>query len=167
MKNSTITYLLGFFFLITCTKALCARPATDTNLCLEIDGKILNADEGSDGQCTIELIHSNIVIASTVLKDGKKKFKFILKKNTNYMIRISKEGYISRLVSVDTKLDEGDTDFYSFAFETKLLKEVASQRLNKDLLDFPIALIYFDAKKDCFDYNREYTSKIKKDLAMK
>jgi hypothetical protein len=164
MKNSLITYLLGFFFLITCFKAI-GRPGStaDTNLCLEIDGKILNT---SEGKCIVELICGNNVVETAVLKDGKKKFKFVLKTNRIYSIRLSKEGFITRLISIDTKIVNHEDDIYKFSFETKLIERSGAEKLNKDFLDFPIALIYFDPKKECFDYNREYTSRIKKELAM-
>lgn len=164
MRNSLITYLLGFFFLIPCFKAM-AGPA-DTNSCLEIDGRILNADEGIDGACTVELICANTTVASVLLKKGKKKFRFILKKNLDYSIRVSKKGYVSRLINVNTRLAAEYDDIYRFSFETSLIESSGSEKLNKELLDFPIAIIYFDPKKECFNYDREYTSRIKKELAV-
>jgi hypothetical protein len=165
MKNSLITYLLSFFFLITCFKSI-GRPGLDTNSCLEIDGKIINAAEGIDGTCTVELICANITVESSILKDGKKKFRFILKKNQTYSIRLSKKGYVSKLISVNTTIPNDFDEIYKFSFETKLAENTNSARSNKEVSDFPIAIIYFDQKKDCFDYNKEYTSRIKKELAM-
>jgi len=168
MKNSLITYLLSFFFLITCFKAISKVPShPDTTSCLEINGKILNAGEGEDGTCLIELLSSNTVVNWATLKEGKKTFRFILKKNTVYTIKISKRGYLSRLVCIDTKLAAAEEDLYNFSFETRLLKTADSEKLNKEFLDFPIALIYFDHKKDCFVYDKEYTHRIKKEIVMK
>jgi uncharacterized protein YegP (UPF0339 family) len=165
MRNSTITYLFGFFFLISCFKAM-SNGRSDPNACLEVNGKITNASEGEDGTCTVELICSNTVMASAVLKNGKKKFRFVLHKNTSYTIRISKQGYRSRLVCIDTRLAEADEDLYDFSFETKLLPEAATQNLNKEYLDLPIARVYYDPKKECFVYDKEYTSRIKKEVVM-
>lgn len=169
MKNSLITYLFGFFFLITCFKALGgAKSNPDTLTCLEIDGRILNAGEGDDGTCLIELFNANTVIAWATLKEGKKNFRFMLKKNSVYTIKITKRGYVSRIVCIDTKLAlAGEDDLYKFSFETRLIKTSDSEKLNKEFLDFPIALIYFDVKKDSFVYDKEYTSRIKKEIAMK
>lgn len=167
MKNSLITYLLGFFFLIACFKAI-GKPgsAADTNSCLEIEGKILNANEGLDGTCTVELVCANVIVESVVLKNGKRKFSFILKKNLAYSIRLTKKGCISRLINVDTRISNEYDDLYKFSFETKLIESTGSEKLNKEFLDVPIAIIYFDPKKECFDYNKEYTSRIKKELAV-
>ena len=168
MKNSLVTYLLGFFFLITCCKALGGSlPSVDTSNCLEIEGRILNATDGIDGVCKVELVHSNTVLESVLLKKGKKKFSFMLKKNMTYTIRISKTGFITRLVCVDTKMLKSNYELYNFSFETKLIEQANSEKLNKDFLDFPIALIYFDNRKDSFVYDKEYTSKIKKEIALR
>ncbi|WP_317899955.1 hypothetical protein [Aurantibacillus circumpalustris] len=168
MKNSIITYLLGFFFLITCFKSIAnTYDNRDSASCLQVDGKITNANEGEDGFCTIELMSSNRVITSAILKGGKKTFKFLLGRDVTYTIRISKPGYLPRLVCIDTKMDQTEEELYNFSFETKLLSERESTKLNKEYLDFPIALIYYDNKKDCFVYDKSYTSKIKKEIVMK
>src|ERR1044072_6845931 len=167
MRNSTITYLLGFFFLISCIKAISKPVYADSSLFLEIDGKVTNATD-DDGTCLIELLTSNTVVDFATLKDGKKSFHFILKKNTVYTIKMSKRGYVSRTVCIDTKA-AGNTEEeeYGFSFKTRLIREAESDKFNKELLDFPIALIYFDAKKDCFVYDKEYTSRIKREIVMK
>lgn len=168
MKNSLITYLLGFFFLITCYKAMGSSwPKNDSSACLEIDGVIVNAASGDQNTCTIELICSNTVIETVVLKEGKKRFKFTLNKNNEYSIRISRKGYITKLVGVDTHMPGDPSELYGFSFETKLLEESGSEKLNKEYPDVPIALIYFDHRKDCFQHNKIYTSKIKKEIALK
>jgi hypothetical protein len=168
MKNSLITYLLSFFFLITCFKAMGKPNYSDSSSCLQIEGKILNAALSSDAPCVVELVCSNIVLQTVTLKDGKKKFKFLLKKNRMYSIRVSQKGFVNKLITVDTKIDEeyDEQEIYQFSFETKLMENSDLEKVKKELLDFPIAIIYFDAKKECFDYNKEYTSKLKRELAM-
>lgn len=168
MKNSLITYLLGFFFLITCYQAMGSTLIkNDSSACLEIDGMITNAAGADQNNCTIELLRSNTLIETVILKEGKKRFKFILNKNSEYSIRISRKGYLTKLIGVDTRMPGDHYDVYGFSFETKLVEESASEKLNKDSLDAPIALIYYDNRKDCFQHNKIYTSKIKKEIALK
>ena len=165
MKKLLITLIFGFFFMITCTKIFAATQLNpDTSACLEIEGKILNAGDG-DGACLVELIGTQNTLQSLILKDGKKKFTFQLHKNQNYTIRLSKKGYISKLICIDTRINKAYEDLYLFAFDTKMVSLVESDKLNKDLIDHPVALIYFDVRKDCFDYNKAYTAKMKKELA--
>lgn len=168
MKNSLITYLLGFFFLITCYKAMGSTlQKNDSSACLEIDGMITNATSSDQNNCTIELIRSNTAIETIVLREGKKRFKFTLNKNSEYSIRISCKGYITKLVSIDTRIPGEHYELYGFSFETKLIEESGSEKLNKEYLDAPIALIYYDSRKDCFQHNKIYASKIKKEIALK
>lgn len=165
MKKLLITLIFGFFFMITCTKIFGTTLLNpDTSACLEIEGKILNAADG-DGACLIELIGSQNTLQSIMLKDGKKKFSLQLKKNQNYTIRLSKKGYISKLICIDTRMNKAYEDLYLFAFDTKMISLVESDKLNKDLIDYPVALIYFDIRKGCFDYNKAYTARMKKELA--
>lgn len=168
MKNSLITYLLGFFFLITCYKAVGSSSSkNDSSACLEIDGMITNVANGNQNNCTVELIRSSAIIETVLLKEGKKWFKFTLNKNSEYSIRISCKGYITKLVSVDTHMPADHYELYGFSFETKLIETSETEKLNRNYLNAPIALIYYDHRKDCFQHNKIYSSKIKKEIASK
>lgn len=151
--------------MITCTKLFGATTINpDTSACLEIEGKILNAMDG-DGTCLVELIGSESTLQSLVLKDGKKKFAFKLRKNQNYTIRLSKIGYISKSISIDTRINKAYDDLYLFAFDTKMISLVEGDKLNKELIKQPVALIYFDVRQGCFNYNKAYMARMKKELA--
>jgi hypothetical protein len=167
MKNSTITYLLGFFLIAGCFKASSHYlPESDTSVCLEIDGIISNANEGAIKTCLVELICANQVVQSTLLKDGKKKIKFLLKKNTIYTIRISKKEHVTKLVCVDTRIKKTNYELYTFSFETQMLPESVIEKADRDYLDFPVALIYYDNRKDCFVHDKAYSSRLKKEIAV-
>ena len=160
-KSLSLSILL---FCLSSFTAYSNKLSYDSTSCLELVGKIINANEGIDGSCKIELICNNEVIDTLLLKEGKKKFKFVLSKNKYYAIRVSKKGYISRLLSVDTKLFNEIEGIYKFEFDMELIDERFASRLNSDALDFPVAIIYFDNEEDCFNYSREYTSALKREL---
>jgi hypothetical protein len=165
MKNMLNIFILSICFAITFAKANGSKTFTNSPVCLEIAGVVTNADGGIDKTCTVELICLGEVIEKVSLQAGKKDFRFLLHKNKYYTIRMSKNGFLSRLVGIDTNASEDIEDgVYEFAFETKLIDEKKSDNINKDMADFPIAIIYFNDKKDCFDYNKKYTSSMKKDL---
>ncbi len=165
MKNSLITYLLGFFFLISCFKANSALLADlDTSVCLQIEGHIVNAGDGYDQCCVIELLCANTVVKTIELKDGKKKFKFYLKKNLNYAIRISKKDHITTVVCIDTKMHKAPHGMKYFLFETKM-KETYNEANSQ--IDYPIAIIYYDGTKDNFVHDKDFTDKMKKELALR
>jgi hypothetical protein len=165
MKKLLNIFILSFCFIIIYARANALTTFTNVPVCLEIAGAVTNAGEGSSKECTVELICMNEVVETVTLQSGKKNFKFLLQKNKYYTIRISKKGFLSRLVGIDTNVSEDiEDDVFEFAFETKLIDQKNSDKVNTDLADFPIAIIYFNDKKECFDYSRKYTASMKKDL---
>jgi hypothetical protein len=169
MKNSTtlktFTFCLCLFLLSVKTQAI-NKSNYDSLSILQVEGKISNLNENVYEDCIVELIWKNEVVQTLVLKEGKKKFKFILGKNTSYSIRISKKGYLSKLISVETEIPESEEYFglYKFEFETSLIKEASASRLNKEMIDFPIAIVRFDYEQDIFSYDKKYTAHIKREL---
>lgn len=166
MKNSllTISLILSFgLFTLTANASKKGRGKTDSLSCLKIQGKIINADETA-GECFIELIGLNNQIDTIMLKERKTKFTFVLNKDSYYAIRISKPGFLSKYVCVNTEVLTELDGVHKFEFETALMKEEAIQNLNKDALDFPVAIVHFDYEKECFSYNKEYSASIKKEL---
>ncbi|MCD6067937.1 MAG: hypothetical protein K0S33_2763 [Bacteroidetes bacterium] len=135
------------------------------NVCLEITGKIKFDKAADDNIYRVDLIHYNTVIKSIYSKN-KSTFRFLLEKNAYYTIRVSKEGYASKMVSICTVInDKKKADvFCKFHFDTNLMKEVEAMELDKEALDFPVALISYDARKGVFFNSEKYTANIKKQL---
>jgi len=166
MKNSLLNIIVLLSLCLLSINASASKHKGlkyDSLSCLRIEGKITNADE-INGEFTVEIIGLNDQIDTIILKEGKTKFKSILKKDSYYAIRVSKAGYLSKLVCVNTEILTETNGIFVFEFETTLIKEEAANRLNKDILDFPVAIIHFDYEKDSFSYNKEYSAYIKKEL---
>ena len=167
MKKSVLitTTLICYFLFLTSLKSNSQnKTKPDSLYCLQIEGKILNVDAGEDASCIVELISLYNGIDTITLKEGKKKFKFMLEKDTYYALRISKKGYITKLVSINTEIVTTTDGIFRFLFETNLIKVAALKRFNRDIVDFPVAIIYFDYHLDTFSYNKEYSENIKKQL---
>lgn len=166
--NSASITLLFFLFLLLLfnlpASAQFNRKSTDTLACLEITGKVLNAFEGEDASCRVELINKGDVIDSVILKEGKDHFHLILSKDQYYAIRISKKGYVPRILEINTTMFVELDGLYTFHFNTELISDKLAKKLNQDALDFPIAIIYFNHDEDCFDYSREYTETLKNEM---
>jgi len=79
-----------------------------------------------------------------------------------YSIQVEKEGYIPKLLSISTKMsDKIEMDgLYKFNFETNLISQDLSGHFTDDDVDFPVALVSYGKKCDCFEYNKEYTAKL-------
>src|SRR5688500_5265843 len=82
--------------------ALAGKAARDTSLCLEITGKAIHHDFVLD-EVVVILVQDNKEISKIVLKE-KEKFKFTLKRNTHYTIKLYRKGFVGRSMSIDTHL---------------------------------------------------------------
>lgn len=160
------------FFLIFSTafgfsddKKKATAPATDNEICLEVTGNLDASMKDKEGSYTVKLIHNNKVIEQTVV-DSKQKFKLNLKRNTSYTIRIEKDGYIPRIVSVNTALPEKvrQANLYRFHFDMELFSESFAKYFDSDDIDFPVALIAYDKNKGVFHYDKSYTSRIQQKM---
>jgi len=161
--------LLCSWVIITGFHSVKPNDGFDPTLCLEIDGKIEFEEDEHREECKITLLCNDEIQDCVLLKKGRKRFKLVLKKNQFYSIKISKRGYIDKTICVDTQIpfeseDEDLTGLYRFKFLAKLLKESEIDNLNKSVIDLPVALISFNGKKECFYYDKEYTSTIKKEM---
>ena len=162
-KNSlvmivTMIFLLSLFSTTGKSNTM-FKSKYDSLTVLEVEGKLITPGSSY----TVELITNNGEI-DTILVNNKNKFKFLLNKDSYYVIRISMTGYISKMVSVNTEILAETDGLYRFMFETSLLKEAAAVHLNKDVTDMPIAIIYFDHDANNFVYSKKYTDNLKKEL---
>ncbi len=139
------------------------KPKPDSLVCLQMEGKILNAADGDDNTCFVQLICDSTVVDSILLK-GKKKFHFDLKKNRHYIIRMSKAGYVTKNICVHTSIPATQTDLFQFEFETILSQEKPGQVIAEEARNLPVASIYFHEKKNTFYYHRAFSTYYQKQL---
>jgi len=159
LKHLLSSFLLVLFFQPTIAqvypiKENITKPAT----CLELNGKI-PFKKGKPYK--VELIYYNTTI-DTALVGDRKGFVFNLNKNAYYTIKISREGYLPKLVSIDTHLPQSkyNKGFYTFEFSTDLFDHT----VKSDATEFPITIISYNKTKKAFDYNERYTSNIKAEI---
>ena len=165
MKTLQLKKLLIVFVLLVLTHSGFAQvypikeSITKPNICLELKGKIPHK---KDAPYKVELIYYNTVIDSLMV-NNRKGFTFELRKNAYYTIKISREGYLPKLVSVDTHLPESryNKGYYKFEFTTDLFKE---GKMYSDAFEFPITIVSYNRKNREFDYNEKYTSNIKAEI---
>ena len=136
------------------------------SLCLELQGKVVDPENDHLPDCYVEVFDGLNVVDSIWVKTDVKKFTFYLKKNRSYAIRISMDGYIPQLVSVNTEFPPDIEDVVPFAFNTSPISLRKAEKLNRDALDFPIAIVYFDPTSEAFVHNEDYTADIKKQIGI-
>ena len=130
--------------------------------CLTISGKVLNAEKGLRKKITVYLIQENATVDS-IKTNTNLVFSFQLKKDRGYSLRIVEPGSVTRLISISTYMPGKLKNNLLFRFHFDLLPFTAPVNFSPDseILDFPLALIYYNPQKACFEHSKKYTEKIK------
>ena len=137
----------------------------EPSYCLAISGKVLTDKKTNRNKVRIFLIRNNVAVDS-LRTNVNVVFSFQLEKDQEYFIKIIEPGSVNRLVSISTRLPKKmkKNIFFEFHFDLVPFTPAPSISPGSDVLDFPVALIYYDSKKGSFVYNKQYTTEIKKDL---
>ena len=154
MKYSLNILLLSICMLAGIIKAGTSKHnAPDSSFCLELQGKVLNMEEGSDKTCTVTIWKFNGLADTLVLRNGQKKFRSYFQKNTSYTVTVSKTGYLSKVIIIDTRLNDFDDKLYRFYFDATMEPDNGDAAFIRQE-NSPVALIFFDKKKGCFYYSK-------------
>lgn len=132
----------------------------DTSECLEIAG-VVYVDGDSANHISVELVLDNEQVELLDVMSYQP-FKFYLKKNKVYTIKLSKNLFISKSITVNTDLPPGTKvkSLYKFHFDTDLVKAPDYKSTKADALDFPLALIRFSPEKKKFEYSQKYNDMV-------
>lgn len=144
------------------TSKVAAQKINNTD-CLEVVGLALTDGNPVDG-VTVRLYQENEEMEMTEITSvvyHEHGFKFTLQRNLYYTIEISKSNYVTRTIGISTKLpsDVVANPIFRFEFDVALFKE--KKNVNDYYLDFPVALIDYDVKKEVFVSHGKYTNHIK------
>jgi hypothetical protein len=133
----------------------------DTSKCLVFEGCFDGSVTDFTGEYTASLLRDNKVLDKQN-QNVNKSFKFVLRRNMNYFVKLEKQGYIPKTISVSTIMPKNIDyeELYKFKLQTNLISADLSSHFKDDDIDFPVALISYRKKCDCFDFNLEYTSKV-------
>jgi hypothetical protein len=135
----------------------------DDTVCLKIKGLAICEGKPLDG-VNAKLYKENDemeMVEITSVSHHSHDFFFNLAKNSYYTIEISKPGFITRMISISTKLPAGVKADPIFEYEIELEMHKERQVADDYYLDFPIALIDYDPVKDVFVSHGKYTAYIK------
>ncbi|HWY11447.1 MAG TPA: hypothetical protein VN026_08985 [Bacteroidia bacterium] len=141
-------------------------PSNATNS-LELNCKLEKGNMKTSNAYTVSLILQNTEIESVVIKAGKS-FKFLLKENTWYAVKIKNEESIAKIVSINTWIPMGNRYslcHYNLFFEIGApISYTEAKNFDADLIDFPVAVILYDPQKETFNLDEKYFSNIREGL---
>jgi hypothetical protein len=136
----------------------------DNPVCLNVFGIAVDKNSKPIDGVEVKLYKENDEmewIEITSIQHHEHSFNFKLTSNEYYTIEISKSGYVTRSVGICTRIPQGLSleTIFRYEFEVELFE--VKQNTDDYYLDFPVALISYNPKRDVFDNNYSYTSHIK------
>lgn len=156
-KINLLLFITSVGFLI-CSFAVKGDEPAD--LVLEIEGKP-SFGARARGTYRVTLIYHNNAVDTLILSVSQP-FDYLLNRNSIYAVRIEKDGYLPRLISINTSAPQqfDNESYYSFLFKITMYPEELRAQMDADDLDFPVAVIAYDALSDRFEYGRPWTESL-------
>lgn len=159
MKNNF--KIATFFMLFIVLNVVKANPnATDSLPSLEIKGKISKKGK-PNGTYKVELLYMNSVVETKEVND-EDSFSFIMPGNRDYIVKIYKKGYSTKVIGINTGLHKYDytEKYYKYEFITEM-QEVLYRTIQLDSVENPVTITGLDNKEKDFNYRRKYAKKLR------
>lgn len=126
--------------------------------------RVINESDKEDSQwldSALITILQNGIPYSEIWTNKRGKCSFKLALNKVYQIEVSKEGFVTKIIEVNTKVRDRH-DYYSFDFDIDIFEKVKG--LDVSVLEKPIARVSYNYLDERFGYDVSYTSKINAEL---
>jgi hypothetical protein len=144
------------------------HPDKNKNKCLEMHGIIKQANEYEfEEQYYIE--RAQITILSLRPKKTESVYSnhfgechFRLELNNEYIIKISKKGWLTKTINIDTRLSQEKTKRYHLYFDTEMFEDIKG--VNVSALNSAIANVDYNEYLNNFDYNYKYTDEVNRNI---
>jgi hypothetical protein len=122
-----------------------------------LEGRIHSKHKLLRGRYTVEVISHDAVTATYTVKHDQP-VKLRLKKDETFLLRISKKGYVSTYICLNTHLPEDiqSVPLYRFSLEIGFIESATARRIDHEVLSMPMALVAYDQSSERFACNREY-----------
>jgi hypothetical protein len=149
------SFLKIILILIGCLIALCSQAQKNIKRsALELSGSAL-LNNAHTSNYSISVYLDGRIIDSIYAK-SKKTIKFYIDYNQVYTLLFQKQNCLDKIVIVNTQIPEGlkSMEDNSFDFEIEM-SEVLSKK-NKELEDYPIAVLYIDKFEEMLQVSADY-----------
>ncbi len=136
----------------------------DENWVLMVDGRVTSDNEKLKG-AVVSLMKNTRIVQEIVTREGGQ-FVFVLKPDNEYVIEVSKKGYVSKSIYFSTS-NVPEEILYTlldpeFPVEITLFREM--EGLNTSVLNEPVGRIVYSPKLDDFIVDLDYAKKIQPEL---
>jgi len=162
--NQNIIKVRGVLFLTLLLLILIsANSFAYVNWNIKVDGRVTYENKRLSGAVVTLMQNSRKIQEIITPLSGK--FIFVLKPGNEYLIEVSKPGFVQKILSFSTKNipDEVVADgFPTFPVEISLFEDI--EGLNTSILDYPVGRIAYSLVYDEFGIDRNYARSIEADL---
>lgn len=162
------TFLLILFLLASASGLVAGSNDSlvgDADEFLEMRGRVLESQGQQRDEEKKALPDADYVVMNesgkAVLKgnsDSKGRLSFKLPLGRKFTVSITKQGYVKKLISVDTHVPADARKAYGFAFDLDIFELVDG--LDVSVLEKPVALVSYKAADKNFSYDPAYTNKV-------
>lgn len=128
---------------------------------LEIRGYVYEDDKKVE-QALVKLYQNNKIVKMS--KTKKSKFQFILFSGKQYMVEINKPGSITERIQISTKERTEFGGKYLYEFRVDLIKASKYKGVDVSNLDFPTAIIGYNADEGEYMHDEAYSKQVRADL---
>jgi hypothetical protein len=113
----------------------------------------------------VTMLNKKTKDSATVYSDSAGLVEMKLPLDENFVIRISRNGYVTKIIQVNTRIPDQRWSDYTLKFDAFLFEDIAG--IDVSSLKNPIANIWFNNPYNGFDYNYSYTDMINEQLKRK
>lgn len=128
---------------------------------LQIKGYVLK-DDVKINDAAVRLYQNNKVVQKAMTKKGK--FEFILFSDMLYMVEIFKPGCVTERIQISTQEKTEFSGKYSYEFQVDLMSLNRFKGVDISDLDFPTALIKYNAEEGEYMHDVTYSNTVRKEL---
>jgi len=155
-------FILLFLPFILFTSANKSLIMAEKSASLEVKGYVYHNEDKVD-DALVKLYQNNKVVQMVKIKKGGK-FQFILFGGLEYMIEINKIDFVTERIQISTKEKTEFNGKYVYEFRVDLLELKAFKGVDISNLDFPTALIKYNAKEGEYMHDITYSETVKQEM---
>ncbi|MBI3502459.1 MAG: hypothetical protein HY063_11770 [Bacteroidetes bacterium] len=175
MNRTTNTILQGFIFrsalLVFFISLLCNFSSSySQNWSMPVDGKVMAGQQKATG--AIVTLYKNGQQLQQIVTTSNGKFSFELTPNAEYLIAVTKPGYVTKkfkIVTANVPADRAEAgNFNPFEPDVSLFEMPTAPEVAKRveaILSAPIAIYQYIPGENNFNYDEKYTESIQQKLA--
>lgn len=167
IKNNFILCTVSFLFWFLSTAFdnqphKLIYPTGPAEYVLEMKGIVSDAKSSEDSYGVKITIYVDTLVYHTQTTSHCGKCDLRFPRNGRFVVVFSKEGYLTKSISIETRVPYSVNALQKFTFSLEMFEKLSG--VDMSVLKNPIAQVKFNNKKKQFDYDAEFTMSINHEI---